>query len=415
MDQGANSLDRREFLQVGAATAAVLAAGASAGRALAQDDAKPAPAKSAELPTRVLGKTGVKVSILNQGTWQNPALDRLVRYSFANGVRYFDTAKSYGSEPGLSKWFQAAPEVRKQIFLVTKDVPREPKDLLRMLDERLKELKTDYVDLYFMHALGDHDIDREVKWPNDDEVKAVFEKIRKSGKAKFLGFSTHHPRRAEILQNAAKGGYVDAIMLQYSPFLDKDSPLNKAIDACHKQGIGLISMKQIAGRAQLTHQTEPIATVLKNMPELKDKGLTPYQTLLHGIWSDERISSVCVSMRSTRQIEENTAAARNYQPLKQAQLDQLRDAFIAAGPTLCADCDGSCSRAGKTKAALGDLTRFLTYHEHHGYRGIAREQYAKLSDEARDWAGADLDAARAACPHKLDFAKLLPQVDRHLA
>ena len=151
------------------------------------------------------------------------------------------------------------------------------------------------------------------------------------------------------------------------------------------------------------------------MPELKDRNLTPYQILLNGIWSDERISSVCVSMRTTRQIEENTAAAHKYQPIKQAELDQLRDAFVAAGKTLCADCDGSCSRAGKTQAALGDLTRFLTYHEHHGYRGIAREQYAKLSDEARDWSDADLEAARAACPNKLDFAKLLPKVDRYLA
>ena len=85
------------------------------------------------------------------------------------------------------------------------------------------------------------------------------------------------------------------------------------------------------------------------------------------------------------------------------------------GPTLCADCDGRCSVAAGTKAELGNLTRFLTYHEHHGDRAEARRQYAELSAEARDWSGADLEAARAACPNQLDFAKLLPEVDRHLA
>ena len=68
-----------------------------------------------------------------------------------------------------------------------------------------------------------------------------------------------------------------------------------------------------------------------------------------------------------------------------------------------------------TCAELGNLTRFLTYHEHLGDRTEARRQFARLSPEARDWSGADLEAARAACPNKLDFAKLLPDADRLLA
>ena len=72
-------------------------------------------------------------------------------------------------------------------------------------------------------------------------------------------------------------------------------------------------------------------------------------------------------------------------------------------------------RAGGTEAELGNLTRFLTYHEHHGDRIGARREYAKLDADTRDWSGADLEAARAACPNNLDFASLLPEVDRHLA
>ena len=82
---------------------------------------------------------------------------------------------------------------------------------------------------------------------------------------------------------------------------------------------------------------------------------------------------------------------------------------------MCASCDGRCGRAGGTTAELGNLTRFLTYHEHLGDRTEARRQYARLSAEARDWSSADLEAARAACPNRLDFARLLPEVERHLA
>ena len=92
----------------------------------------------------------------------------------------------------------------------------------------------------------------------------------------------------------------------------------------------------------------------------------------------------------------------------------MRDAVLAAGQTLCAGCDGRCSVAAGTTAELGNLTRFLTYHDHHGYRGEARRLYSEMPHAARDWAGADLEAARHACPNKLDFAKLLPRAEQVL-
>ena len=95
--------------------------------------------------------------------------------------------------------------------------------------------------------------------------------------------------------------------------------------------------------------------------------------------------------------------------------NHVGDVLIAAGPMICADCEGRCSIAAGTKAELGNLSRFLTYHQHHGDRALARRQYARLSPAARDWTGADLEAARLACPSRLDFARLLPEVNRHLA
>jgi predicted aldo/keto reductase-like oxidoreductase len=249
-----NAIDRRGFLEAGATLLAAGSAIAQGSDAHAQDSSKDVvgpTTKVGSLPTRKLGKTGVDVSILNLGTWKSVGLDRILRYAWANGIRYVDTAKSYGSEPAIGRWLQAMPETRKNLFLVTKDVPRTPRELIAKLDERLAELQTDYVDLIFIHALGDHNIEHDLEWAKSKEFKETAEAIRKSGKAKFVGFSSHHHRKAEILQNAAEAGFVDAIMLQFTPWLENDAPLNRALDACHKKGIGLISMKQVAGHGEL--------------------------------------------------------------------------------------------------------------------------------------------------------------------
>ena len=406
-----NRTDRRKFLQAGAiATAAAGAASARPG-VQAQDTPKaPAP-----ILTRTLGKTGVKVTVLEQGAVRGQ--DRILRQAFAEGIRLFDTAKVYGTEPLFKKWFEQSPEVRKQIFLVTKDMPKAPKDLLRMVDQRLAALGTDYIDLFFVHGLGDGwKLDKTIDFITGKEFRETADAIRKSGKAKFIGFSAHHKDRAAMIKAAAEAGTVDAVMLQYSPWLDKDSPLNKALDVAWNKGVGLITMKQIASASfGDTPKVNVLEEVKRKVPTLAERNLTVFQGMLHAIWTDERISASCVSMRNTDHIRENADAARRFEPLKTADIHQLRDAILAQGPTLCADCDGRCMAAAGTSAELGNITRYLTYHQGLGDRAHARSEYAKLSDEARDWSGADLEAAREACPSRLDFAHLLSEAEKHLA
>jgi len=400
-------IDRRGFLGTGVsalAGAATATLGAS-GQAVAQSGNSPIPVP--EIPTRTLGKTGVDVTILNLGTWMSSGGPRLLRFAWAKGIRYFDTAKSYGSEPMIGQWLKATPNARNDLFLATKDQPDTPQQFIAQLDQRLAALRTDYVDLFFLHALGDRNFEVELEWPRSPEFKQAADAIRKSGKAKLVGFSTHHPQRAQLIQSAVQGGFIDVIMLQNNPWIAQDDEMNRALDAAAKRGIGLVSMKQVAGNMNLDE-------VGMALPELAARGLTPYQSLLHAIWTDQRFSSVCVSMRNTDQIRENVAAAKIYQAMTKVQIDRLHGACIAAGRTMCASCDGRCSLAAGTSAELGNLTRFLTYHDHHGHRAEARRLYAELGDSARDWRSADLEAARQACPNRLDFAKLLPRADEVL-
>ena len=411
----AGQADRRGFLQ--AAAGAAVALGAGVGPVLGQDGAAAAGAAGGALPRRKLGKTGAEVTLLNQGAVRSESIDRIYRTAFAGGIRMFDAAKAYGNEPSFRRWFEAEPGVREQVFLVTKDEPKEPGQLVGMLDQRVETLGVKQVDLFFVHGLGDHHTtDEAIRFLKDPEFARAADAMRKSGKARFVGFSAHHKDRAEMIKVAAQTGVVDAIMLMYSPWLDKDSELNRALDLAYEKGIGLISMKQTAGKFLGDKpKTNILDDVKARVPALAERKLTPFQGLLHAIWTDERISSVCVSMRNTEQIRENVDAARRYEPLKAADIRALGDAVVAHRPTLCADCDGRCSSAGGTAAALGDLARFLTYHEHHGDRAEARRQFAALAPAARDWSAADLAAARAACPLHLDFATLLAEADRLLA
>ena len=247
--------------------------------------------------------------------------------------------RSYGTEPGIARWLQAMPEVRKNIFLATKDLPKAASQMMGLLDRRLATLKTDYVDLFFVHALGDDDsVVNPIEFARSRQFARAIEAIKNSGKAKFVGFSTHHPAKAQIIQSAAEGGFVDVIMVSYTPWLEKDDPINLALDAAYAKGIGLVSMKQLSGSD--ADRLNFLGQVSLSVPGLQEKGFSAYQGLLQAIWSDERISSCCVSMRNLDQIAENSYAARTFQPLQAAQLQGLRKAFLASRPTMCANCDG---------------------------------------------------------------------------
>jgi predicted aldo/keto reductase-like oxidoreductase len=408
-DRESTSIPRRDFLQTGAAAtaAAVTVSSLAPAEVQAQTAAgkpKQPSARVPVLPHRRFGKTGVDVTILNAGTLRVAGfMDRLLRLAFSQGVRFFDTAKVYGTEPGFKKWFAEMPQVRKQIFLATKEPVRAIGDVLKNIDQRLEALGTDYIDLLYYHGLGRGQVD----WARSREMRQEIDAIKKTGKVRFVGFTTHDGAAADQLKAAAEGGFVDAIMLSYAPWLNRDSALNKAMDACYEKQIGLVAMKLFAGRGALNG-------VFEKAPMLKERGLNPHQALLHAAWSDERLACVCTAMTNTDQVRQNVAAARKFEPMKQSQILELRDAVLAAGPMMCPNCDGSCARAGGTHARLGDLTRLLTYDESLGARVMAREEYAALSEVERDWRGADLEAARAACHSRLDFARLLPRVDRFL-
>lgn len=367
--------------------------------------------KPPALPTRLLGRTGKKVTILNLGAGREPS-NRLLNATYDMGVRYIDTADCYAngaSEEALGKWM-AKTGRRTEFCIVTKDHPRTPSQWVEMMETRLAALQTDYIDLFFIHALGEpgqSDAD-PTDIPQMKEWGAAAEKMKKTGKVHHVGFSTHSsmPLRIQLLNNAAKGGWVDAIMLSYDPPSVRDhAEFDKALDTCHKAGIGLICMKEMRS----------VGEVPRILPQFKEMGLTPNQAVLHAVWSDERIATICSAMPNLGILKENTTAARKFKPLDGDKVGAVMELYERHGNTFCGGCDGRCQKAGCTKAAISDIARYLTYHERDGMPEEARALFAALSPEQRDWHGADLAAASAACLSKLDFAALLARAEQKLA
>lgn len=403
-------VSRRAFIKAGITTAAVAGVplDASAEEA-AGDQAKP----QEPLPRRELGRTGEKVTILSLGAGRPPT-PRMLNLAYNMGIRCIDTGASYGnraSERVIGEWM-AEKGCRKEICLITKDRPQIPDEWGAMVDRSLEALKTDYIDLFLVHSLGGRGwlgtVEKDRDIPKRKEWAVAADRLKKTGKVRLVGITTHAevPLRTGLLNNAASGGWVDAVMVSYDPKLVRDNAdFNKAVDACHKAGVGLICMKEMRA----------VDDMPKILPEFKELGLSSYQAVLHAVWSDERITTITSEMPNLPILAENTAAARNFKPLAAAKIGAVIDLYERYGRRYCNACDGRCRKAGRTQAALNDITRALSYYERDGLHNEARKVYASLSPEQRDWHGADLAAASAACLCKLDFATLLPRAEEKLA
>ena len=121
-----------------------------------------------QVPTRSFGKTGISVPILSFGGSLDTSMSLLVlRQAFKWGVTYWDTANTYmggKSEKGIGRYLEKYPKDRKRIFLVTKSHAWTLNGLSRDLDVSMERMKTDYIDLFFIHSVRSiNDLDNETK------------------------------------------------------------------------------------------------------------------------------------------------------------------------------------------------------------------------------------------------------------
>ena len=394
---------RRSFLKSAATLPVALAAAPSL--LMQSAGAADAPAASV-LPRRQLGKNGPQVTILSMGGMMAALSPDYIDIAWSMGIRYFDTAHSYlngQSEKIFAQWLAKYPERRKEIFLVSKDNPHQgPEQMLQLIDQRLAACGTTYLDAFYIHGIGGAN---RLDWPKSDAYKKTAEALKKSGKVRMFGFSCHDGMLTDYLNAAAAGGCVDIIMLKHNPFYEKGGAFDKALDACHQAGIGLVAMKTMRNTKD----------VPKRLPEFDKLGLTTHQAVLHSVWSDPRIAAVCNMIDNVDQMQSSTAAARSYKgPLKLAHMELLKETILASRRTMCTGCPSCEAFAKQTDFAFHDISRFVTYYEQDG-NTEARDYYQALSGEQRDISKVDLAALRDGCHFKTDYPEIIRRAERYFA
>jgi aryl-alcohol dehydrogenase-like predicted oxidoreductase len=394
-------LSRRELLQ---RTGTLGAAGVLSAPASAQD--APSAPKSV-LPTALLGRTGMRVSRLAfGGSWD---IDQdVLSTGFELGINYFDTAESYRggqSERGIgefltSRGLTGQSAARRKIWLVSKTA--DHRNMEPHLPRTLNRLQQDYLDCYYMHAIADPNL------PRDPDVRAMAERMKKSGKIRFFGFSCHDAPLVACLNAAADSGFIDVVMFRYDHHYYPSDEMNRAMDRCAKANIGLVAMKTQVGGMTLPEKFDPF----------RKRGLSQHQAAVKAVAADGRVASICSEMTTVDMVQKNADAITS--KLTVSERNAIREHARLISHLWCRGCDHICRAASGPGAqvAVADTLRFLMYHDHYGKREHARELFAALPAEQRapeaiengDW-----KAAESVCPYHVPLAKLMARVKARLA
>ncbi|MFW6126706.1 MAG: aldo/keto reductase [Thermodesulfobacteriota bacterium] len=398
---------RREFVKTVGLTGLAVA-GAGVPGALAVPKKPAGEAKAQAMPKRQLGKTGVQVSILNLGGMFDTINNQLLlKQAVKWGVTFWDTAESYSnslSEVGYGRYFTRNPGSRQEIFVTTKLVPRGG-NLTERLDKCLQRLKTDYVDLFYIHSIkGIDEMMAHKDWAAE---------MKKAGKFKYFGFSTH-TNMADCLLGAAKLDWIDAVMMTYNFRVMDNRKMKEAVDACAKAGVGLVAMKTIASGPVTAKTSSP--AVAKLADRFLERGFSTEQAKLKVLWENPHIASICSQMPNLTILSANVAAARDRTKMSREDFDNLRQYAQETMADYCAGCGHICLQATGGAVPVNEVLRCLMYHRNYGEWELARETFASLSAEmTQRLVDVDYTQAERLCPQGLAIGELMRQAQEILA
>lgn len=309
-------VNRRQVLKGLGTLGAALAFGNTShlAQALGQTGASSASPETGtgQIPRRPLGQTGIQVSALALGGWHLGAVKderealRIVHEAIDAGLTFLDNAWDYNRGRSEEVMGKALKGRRQQAFLMTKVCThgRDKKVGMRQLEQSLRRLNTDYLDLWQIHEVVCHD-DPDLIFAPGGAAEALLE-AKQQGKARFIGFTGH------------KDPSIHLKMLQQSfPFDTCQLPLNvfdwsfhsferQVLPELTRRNIAPIAMKTLCGKA------EPIKQKILTVEEALRYVLTlPVATIVNGIDSLE-------------QLHENLDIVRRFTPMTPQEMDALR-------------------------------------------------------------------------------------------
>ena len=267
------------------------------------------PLTKSKRATRPLGNTGAVVEIVSLGgegvlrtTGQHQHAVPVVEEALRLGVRYMDTAPAYQQSQDYygAAFKNLGAQVRDQVFLASKTHRRDRDGALALLDDSLKRLHTDRIDLWQLHDLrSTSDLDRI--FGKGGAIEAV-EEAKADGRVRFVGVTGHHD--PAILVEAMRRYPVDTVLCAINPADRARSPfLTSVIPEARQRGIGVIGMKiMAAGRL------------------LRDKAATPEELIRYAA---SHVDTVIIGCSSIEEVRQNLAMRDAFTPMDEDELAAL--------------------------------------------------------------------------------------------
>jgi len=381
---------RRNFLVAGLSLPVAGMASAPASQASPAQAPKTVTPGAAGVRYRTLGKTGLKVSTVGYGcmiTSDSSVISRAVDM----GITYFDTARGYQSGNNERMVGAALKGSRNKIVLSSKSEAKTAPEAVAHLDTSLKELGTDHLDIWYMHA-------RDTVADIPDELVAVWENAKKQGKIRLIGISTHSP--LAIVDRVLAVGKFEVLLSTYNFTVGagNDPAYKRLADA----GIGLVAMKVMAPASRARGFQDVPGFRADRMDRVQKPG-GPLAAL-KWVLRDARFATTIPSMTDIDQLEVNfRAMSEPFTAADEKLLARIDEDIRPLYCRMCYQCGGQCPKG----ARIPDTIRYLSYAEFYGQFALGREHFLALPEEARAVRCRDCASCQVRCPNGVHVAERL--------
>ena len=291
--------------------------GAFVGLAATAYGLKPPKPRAGDIPQRTFGKTGEKLTVIGQAAGRFPLISfeeakAITLRAYDLGINYFDNSVDYWDGKSEEVYGAVLPPFRKQIFLTTKANNRTKAGAEAELNLSLKRLRTDYLDLWQIHQVGEQEEVDQIFGPGG--AIEAFEAAKKAGKCRFIGFTGHHDPHVHL-----------AMLKAYDQFDSILMPMNVAdpgylsfeklvLPVADQRGMGIQGMKSL-GNAKLL-QSFSVRECLSYTLSLP-------------------VDCVAIGCTTIGQLEDDVRVAQQFKQLSAEEMDPLRQrAKDIAGPNL---------------------------------------------------------------------------------
>jgi aryl-alcohol dehydrogenase-like predicted oxidoreductase len=303
----------------------------------------------------------------------------VVRYAVEKGVDFVDTADCYmGGENERIVGRALSGGLRKKVVLATKVHVSDVATMVRSVENSLRSLQTDAVDLMQLHGIS---TEAEVL---NGPAREALERLVKEGKVRFPGVTTHSGQE-EVLAAVAKHGFYRTVLVSYN--FRSPGSLSKAIRDASAAGVGIIAMKTQAG----------------GYPTAAGSPLSPHQAALAWVLKGGDVATTIPSMTAFSHVDDNLGArGKGFSWLDRRTLAAWEEEMGHLHCSLCGACGTVCRKGVDVPSVL----RCLTYREGYGEEALARGNYGALPPSRTAAACASCDRCTVKCRLGLDVAAL---------